>query len=85
VARVVHRVEDGSDWGRSHWRADEIGYFWPDIDGSYSSEDVVAIKKDIFYHHVTTFLDRVNDILRHMDPAVVRSNLVTCVTGGALA
>jgi len=67
-----------------HWRADEVGFFFPDLHYSYGTTDIVTIGKDSFYRNTTVFLDRLDDIVRLKGAEMVRSNLPTCLRGAAL-
>jgi hypothetical protein len=70
--------------GNGHWRADEVGFFFPDLHSSYGSSDIVTIGKDSFYRNATVFLDRLDDIVKLRGGELVRSNIPSCLRGAAL-
>jgi hypothetical protein len=67
-----------------HWRADEVGFFFPDLHSSYGASEIVTIRKDSFYCNAVVFLDRLDDIVRLKGGDSVRNNLSTCLRGAAL-
>ena len=67
-----------------HWRADEVGFFFPDLHSSYGASEIVTIGKDSFYRNASVFLDRLDDIVRLRGAEVVRNNIPTCLRGAAL-
>ena len=67
-----------------HWRADEVGFFFPDLHSSYGSADIVTIGKDSFYRNASVFLDRLDDIVKLRGGEIVRANIRTCLRGTAL-
>jgi len=66
------------------WRADEVGFFCPDLHHSYGTSDIVTIGKELFYRNATVFLDRLDDIVKVCGGEVVRNNIPTCLCGAAL-
>jgi hypothetical protein len=67
-----------------HWRADEVGFFFPDLHPSYGSSDIVTIEKDSFYRNASVFLDRLDDIVKLKGGDIVRNNVPTCLRSAAL-
>ena len=67
-----------------HWRADEVGFFFPDLHSSYGTTEIVTIGKDSFYRNASVFLDRLDDIVKLKGGELVRANLPTCLRGAAL-
>ena len=67
-----------------HWRADEVGFFFPDLHHSYGSAEIVTIGKDSFYRNASVFLDRLDDMVRLKGAELVWINLPTCLRGAAL-
>jgi hypothetical protein len=67
-----------------HWRADEVGFFFPDLHSSYGTSDIVTIGKDSFYRNATVFMDRLDDIVKLKGGDIVRNNVPTCFRGAAL-
>ena len=67
-----------------HWRADEVGFFFPDLHSSYGTTEIVTIGKDSFYPNASVFLDRLDDIVKLKGGELVRANLPTCLRGAAL-
>jgi transposase InsO family protein len=68
----------------THWRAEEVGFFFPDLHSSYGASDIVTIGKDSFYRNASVFIDRLDDIAKLKGGDIVRSNLPTCLRGAAL-
>lgn len=62
---------------QGHWRADEVGFFFPDL-------DIVTIGKDSFYRNASVFLNRLDDVVKLHGGDVVRNNIPTCLRGAAL-
>jgi len=67
-----------------HWRPEEVGFFFPDLNAAYGSGDVVTIGKETFFRNLSTFLDRLNDMVQLRGGEMVRTNLSTCLRGAAL-
>jgi hypothetical protein len=76
-------VEGGVGHGH-HWRAEEVGFFFPDVHSSYGTSDILTIGKDSFYRNATVFLDRLDDIVKLRGGDIVRSNIPSCLRGAAL-
>jgi hypothetical protein len=66
------------------WRADEVGYFFPDLHRDYGTAEIVTIGRDSYYRNVQTFLQRLDDVSRLRGAEVVRNNISTCLRGAAL-
>jgi hypothetical protein len=69
---------------QGHWRADEVGFFFPDLHPSYGSADIITIGKDSFYRNASVFLSRLDDIVKLKGGEIVRNNVPTCLHGTAL-
>lgn len=74
----------GGNEQNSHWRADEVGFFFPDLHSSYGPAEIVTIGKESFYRNASVFLDRLDDIVRLRGGEIVRNNIPTCLRGAAL-
>ena len=66
------------------WRADEIGFFDPQLDLSFGEGDIVTVGKDIYYRSANVFCERVEDIATIKSADLVKANLNTCFRGAAL-
>jgi hypothetical protein len=73
----------GGNQGGS-WKADEVGYFFPDLHRDYGTAEIVTIGRDSYYCNVQTFLQRLDDVTRLRGADVVRNNISTCLRGAAL-
>jgi hypothetical protein len=69
---------------QEHWRADEVGFFFPDLHHSYGTSDIVTIGKDSFYRNTSVFLDHLDDVVKLYGGDVVRNNIPTCLRGAVL-
>jgi hypothetical protein len=74
----------GTGEQHGHWRADEVGFFFPDLHPSYGTSDIVTIGKDSFYRNASVFLSRLDDVVKLKGGDLVRNNIPTCLRGAAL-
>ena len=66
------------------FKAEEIGYFHPDLDKSYGEGDVVFSGKDTLIRDVHLFCDRIRDVAELRGPNLVKASLPGCLRGIAL-
>jgi hypothetical protein len=66
------------------FRADEVGYFDPDLDETQGEGDMVTIGKDLWFRDVFLFTDRLKDVAVTKADAV-RGNWTSCLRGTALS
>ena len=48
-----------SDTFKITFRADELGYFYPDIGDAYLAGDVISVGKEIYYRTAHFFIQRI--------------------------
>ncbi len=76
-------VDGSSSSGNPNWNAKDIGFFDPHLDKSYGEGDIVTQGSDVYYRNVMLFVERVKDLAAIKGPAIVRTNLNTCLRGDA--
>jgi hypothetical protein len=74
----------GGNQDHTPWRADEVGFFFPDLSEYYGNSDIVTIGKDSYYLNSSVFLSRIDDVVKLKGAEVVRTNLSTCFRGAAM-
>ena len=70
---VAPMVEGG------HWRADKVGFFFPNLHYSYRRSEIVTIGKDLLYRNASAFIDHLNDLVKLCDREIVHNNIPTCL------
>jgi hypothetical protein len=64
---------------KSFFRAFDVRFFDSQLNSFYESNDVIQIKRDLYYRDVYLFVERVKDAIMMFDVEVVRTNLSTCL------
>ncbi len=64
---------------KDFFRAFDVRFFDSQLNSSYDSDDVVQVKRDLYYRNVYLFVKRVKDVVIMFDVEVVRTNLSTCL------
>jgi hypothetical protein len=79
---VTPAIEPSASFKSIPFRADEVGYFDPDLDAD--DGDMVTIGKDLWFRDVFLFTDRLKDVAVIKADAI-RSNWTSCLRGTALS
>lgn len=69
----------------SGFRASDLGFFWPDLEESYGTGDIVFASKETLYRDVYTWCRRAEDYAAVKGVELVRKNLPQCFRGSALS
>jgi hypothetical protein len=64
---------------KSSFRASNVRFFDSQLNFFYDSDDVVQVKRDLYYRDVYFFVERIKDVVIMFDVEVVRTNLSTCL------
>jgi hypothetical protein len=83
VPAVTPAFEPSASFKSIPFRADEVGYFDPDLDAN-AEGDMVTVGKDLWFRDVFLFTDRLKDIAT-TKADVVRANWTACLRGTALS
>ena len=54
------------------------------LNKSYGKGKVITVGKDVYYHSVILFIERIKDLVSVKGAILVRSNINTCLRGAAL-
>ena len=61
------------------FKAEEIGYFHPDLDKSYGEGDVVFSGKNTLIQDVHLFCDRIQNVAELQESNLVKASLSECL------
>ena len=70
--------------GSTNFRAQDLGYFYPDAPESFGPGDVLFALKETIYREVYTFIKRIEDYALMAGEDSVKEHLSTCFCGNAL-
>ena len=73
-----------SDPSRTSFKAEELGFFDPELPIEYGSGDVVRTGKDTIYRSVHLFVQRITDMASIKGDKIVNYNLPLYLRGAAL-
>ncbi len=65
------------------FRAFDVEFFDSQLNSSYDQDDVVQIKRDLYYKNVYLFVERVKNAVIMSETETVRTNLSTCLRESA--
>ena len=66
------------------WKSEEIKFFDSYLDVSYSIEDLVSVRKNIYYCDIHLFVTQMTNIIRIHNSELVAQNLHICLCETAL-
>jgi hypothetical protein len=68
---------------KSSFRASDVGFFDPQLNPFYDSDDVIQMRRDLYYRDVYLFVERVKNAVIMSGAEAVRTNLSACLRGSA--
>ncbi len=66
---------------KSSFRASDVRFFDSQLNSSYDSDDVVQMRRDLYYRDVYFFVERIKNAVIMSGAETVRTNLSTCLRG----
>lgn len=82
MTEVLSRTQPQQQATTPQWKASEVGYFWPDLQGD---SDIIDKDDKCYYRTVYAFTNRVRVFGQIRDKATICKNLDTCLRGEALS
>ncbi len=82
IAKTINEVIIVATKKSSFW-ASNVEFFDSQLDSSYDSEDVVQIKRDLYYKNVYLFVKRIKNAVIMFEAKIVQINLFACLRKSA--
>jgi hypothetical protein len=68
---------------KSFFRAFDLKFFDSQLNSFYESNDVMQVKRDLYYKDVYLFIERIKNVVIMFDVEAIRTNLSTCLRESA--